>query len=181
MNKAVFLDKDGTLIEDVGYMSSHHQVKFIPGAPEAIKKLNEAGFKVIIISNQAGVARGLVTENMVMTIDKTINKQLLAQGAHFDAAYYCPHHPEHGVYPYKQACDCRKPNPGMIKKAQKRFDLDLAKSFMIGDKATDIECGRNAGLKTVIVKTGYGEVAGAKPDQVAANLSGAVNWVLSLS
>ncbi len=178
MNKAVFLDKDGTIVEDVGYMNSHRQVKLFPGSAAAIKKLNEAGYKVIIISNQAGVARGLVTEDMIQTIDKTINKQLLSGGAHLDATYYCPHHPEHGHYPYKQACECRKPKTGLIDKAQKKFDLDLTSSFMIGDKATDIECGRQAGIKTIMVKTGYGEVDKAKPDHVADNLAGAVEWLL---
>lgn len=117
MNKAVFLDRDGTIVEDVGYMNSPEQIQFIPGSIEAIKILNEAGYKVVVISNQAGVARGLVTEDMLQTIDKTLHKWILNGGAHLDGIYYCPHHPEHGVYPYKQACECRKPHPGLIKKS----------------------------------------------------------------
>ena len=115
MNKAVFLDRDGTIIEDVGYLNSPDQIQFIPGSIEAIKKLNLAGFKVIVVTNQAGVARGLIAEDMLQTIDKTLAKQILSGGAHLDGIYYCPHHPDHGLYPYKQNCNCRKPNPGMLK------------------------------------------------------------------
>ena len=182
MNKAVFLDRDGTIIEDVGYLSSPEQIKFIPGSVASIRSLNQAGFKVIVISNQSGVARGHFGEDMLQTIDKIVHRGLLHGGAHLDAHYYCPHHPQHGVYPYKQECDCRKPNTGLIKKAIEKFDIEASSSFMIGDKATDIELGKRAGVKTVLVQTGYGktEVKQAKdPDKVAADLSEAIKWVLS--
>ena len=183
MNKAVFLDRDGTIVEDVGYISSPQQLNFIPGSIEAIKKLNAAGYKVIVITNQAGVARGIVTEDMLQTIDKVMHRQILNGGAHLDGLYYCPHHPEHGVYPYKQACECRKPHTGLIKKAIKDHDLDLSLSFMIGDKASDIEAGKKAGVKTAFVLTGYGttekDELKNKPDHIAKNLSEAVKWVLS--
>ena len=182
MNKAVFLDRDGTIVEDVGYMNSPQQIQFISGSIEAIKKLNDAGYKVIIITNQAGVAHGLVTEDMLQSIDKALHKGLLHGGAHLDAIYYCPHHPEHGVYPYKQACECRKPHPGLILKAQKQFDLDLSQSFMIGDKATDIEAGKSAGTKTIMVMTGRGQEEKAnlknQPDYFADNLLAAAKSLL---
>ncbi|MBI5078496.1 HAD family hydrolase, partial [Candidatus Saganbacteria bacterium] len=135
MNKAVFLDRDGTIIEDVGYLHSPAQIQFIPGSIEAIKTLNKAGYKVIVISNQAGVARGMVAEDMLQTIEKTMHKKILNGGASLDGSYYCLHHPEHGTYPYRQVCECRKPHPGLIRKAAKQHDIDLSQSFMIGDKA----------------------------------------------
>src|SRR3989338_5479575 len=141
MNKAVFLDRDGTIIEDIGYLPSPDKIEFIPGSIAAIKILNEAGYKVIVITNQAGIARGIFSEDMLQSIDKVMHKWILNGGAHLDGIYYCPHHPEHGVYPYKQECECRKPHPGLIKKAQRDFDIDLSQSFMVGDKATDIEAG----------------------------------------
>ena len=182
-NKAVFLDRDGTIIEDSGYINSPEQIKFIPGSIEAIKKLNDAGYKVVIISNQAGIARGLLSEDMLQTIDKIIHRQILSGGGHIDASYYCPHHPEHGVYPYKQDCECRKPHPGLIKKAVKDKELELAGSFMVGDKSSDIETGKRAGVKTVFVRTGHGqeEEKGlkVKPDHLADNLTEAVRWILN--
>jgi len=178
-NKAVFLDRDGTIIEDVGYLNDPKNIKFIPGSIQAIKKLNQAGYKVVVITNQAGVARGLIREDILQTIDKTINKYILNGGAHIDAIYYCPHHPEHGVYPYKQDCECRKPNPGMIKKAAADLELDLKKSFMIGDKWSDIEAGKNMKLKTALVLTGMGKkYQDSKPDFIAKNLSETVDWIL---
>ncbi|MFH1362501.1 MAG: HAD family hydrolase, partial [bacterium] len=131
MHKAVFLDRDGTIIEDVGYLNNPNDIKFIPGSIEAIKQLNKTGYKVIVITNQSGVARGLIAEDMLQTIDKTMQKHILSGGAHLDAIYYCPHHPDHGHYPHKQNCKCRKPNPGMLKKAAKDHNIDLNQSFMI--------------------------------------------------
>jgi D-glycero-D-manno-heptose 1,7-bisphosphate phosphatase len=182
MNKAVFLDKDGTIVEDVGYMSSPDQIKFIPGSIEAIKMLNEAGYKVVVITNQAGVARGLVTEDMLQTIDKTLHKWILNGGAHLDGIYYCPHHPEHGVYPYKQVCECRKPHPGLIKRAHRDLGIDLSQSYMVGDKATDIEAGKRAGTRTIFLLSGRGQEEKAKikekPDHTAENLRRAAEWIL---
>ena len=182
-SKAVFLDRDGTIIEDAGYINSPDQIKFIPGSIEAIKKLNQAGYKVVIISNQAGVARGLLTEDMLQTIDKVIHRQILNGGGHIDASYYCPHHPEHGVYPYKQVCECRKPHPGLIKRAVREKNIELTGSFMVGDKSSDVETGRNVGIKTVFVRTGHGrneeKNLKGKPDHIANNLPEAVRWILN--
>jgi D-glycero-D-manno-heptose 1,7-bisphosphate phosphatase len=179
-SKAVFLDRDGTIIEDSGYINSPEQIKFIPGSIEAIKKLNEAGYKVVIISNQAGIARGLLSEDMLQTIDKIIHRQVLSGGGHIDASYYCPHHPEHGVHPYKQACDCRKPHPGLIKKAVRDHNIELSGSFMVGDKSSDIGTGKRAEVKTIFVRTGHGqEELKEKPDHLADNLTEAVRWILN--
>jgi len=181
-NKAVFMDRDGTIIEDTGYIDSPERVKFLPGSIEAIKRLKDAGYKVVIISNQAGIARGLLTEDMLQTIDKYIHKKILSGGTHIDGSYYCPHHPEHGVYPYRQACECRKPHTGLVKKAAKEHDLDLSKSFMVGDHSSDIETAKRAGIKSVFVLTGHGpkekENLKEKPDHFAADLMEAVKWIL---
>jgi D-glycero-D-manno-heptose 1,7-bisphosphate phosphatase len=181
MNKAVFLDRDGTIIADVGYLNTPDDIKFIPGSLEAIKMLKEADYKVVVITNQAGVARGLVTEDMLQTIDKVMHKWILNSGTHLDGIYYCPHHPEHGHYPYKQACACRKPHPGLIKKAQRDLDIDLSGSFMVGDKASDVDAGKTAGVKTVFVLSGPHSKDTSKnpPDHVAKDLREAVKWILN--
>lgn len=180
---AVFLDRDGTIIEDIGYIRQPDQIKFLPGSIEAIKQLHQAGYKVVVITNQAGVARGLMSENIIQTIDKLIHRAILNGGTHLDAIYYCPHHPEHGAYPYRQECECRKPHPGLIKKAEKDLNLDLKRSFMVGDKGTDIQAGQRAGIKTVFVLTGRGkkelEEIPVTPDEIAADLLTAAKWILA--
>jgi D-glycero-D-manno-heptose 1,7-bisphosphate phosphatase len=185
-NKAVFLDRDGTINVDYGYLNHSDQMDLITGAGEAIKKLNEAGYKVIVVSNQAGIARGLASEDQVQSCNKTLQKKVLNEGGIIDAIYYCPHHPEHGTHPYKKKCDCRKPEPGQVQAAEKKFNLDLSKSFMVGDKTTDIELGKNAGLKTVFVLTGKGEgeepklaEKKLKPDHKAPSIVEAIEWILS--
>jgi len=157
MNKAVFLDKDGTIIEDVGYLSSPNDLKLIPGSAEAIGLLNKSGYKVIVVSNQAGIAKGYLTEDVLQSIDKRLQKELLKRGAFLDAILYCPHHPEHGVYPYKMVCECRKPGPGLIKDAEKFYNIDSSSSYMIGDKLTDIKAGENAKIQPILVLTGMGK------------------------
>lgn len=185
MNKAVFLDRDGTIVEDTGYLNHPVQVRFLPGAVDAVKKLNEAGYKVIVITNQSGVARGLFSEDMLQTIDKHVQKAILNGGAHLDGIYYCPHHPEHGVYPYKQACECRKPHPGLIKKAAKELAIDLASSFMVGDHNTDITAGQRAGVKTILITTGRGKEEKGElkspPEHFAPDLLSAARWILENS
>ena len=180
--QAVFLDRDGTIIKDVHYLSNPKEIEFLPGAIEGIKKLNEAGFLVIVISNQSGIARGILSEDLLQTIDKTMHKLLLARGAHIDGSYYCPHHPEHGTYPYNDECECRKPSPGMIIRAAKEKGIDLGRSSMIGDKPSDIEAGRRAGVKTVLVLTGLGTESKDKlerpTDRVASDLADAAAWII---
>ncbi len=181
MQKAVFLDRDGTIIEDVGYISECNQVRFFPKADEAIRLLNEHSFKVIVISNQAGVARGYFTEERVREVNKHIQESLVKQGAAVDRFYYCPHHVDGIVEEYKKECYCRKPNPGMIEAAVREFDIDLKKSFLIGDKPSDVEAGCRTGCRTVLLaqEAPPSHDAGITPDYIAPDLYQAVEWVLN--
>jgi D-glycero-D-manno-heptose 1,7-bisphosphate phosphatase len=155
--RAVFLDRDGTINRDVGYLYRRENFEFIPNAPEAIKLLNDHLFKTIVITNQAGVARGFYQEDDVVRLHEFINQELRKYDAYIDAFYFCPHHPIVGADRYRVACDCRKPKPGLILKAAREHDLDLSQSFMIGDKMDDVRAGINAGVKGILVKTGYGK------------------------
>lgn len=148
-NKAVFLDRDGVLIEDTGYVASCNSVRILPMVSDAIKLLKD--FFIVVVTNQAGVAKGIFTEYQVREINHHIKSILRRQGAIIDRIYYCPHHPQGTVKYYTQECDCRKPGIGMIKKAGEDLNIDLGKSFMIGDKASDIEAGRIAGCKTILI------------------------------
>ena len=154
--RAVFLDRDGTLIEDVGYLDSPDKIKPIPEALEAVKFFNKAKYKTIIVSNQSGVARGYFSEDTAKLINNRVTKLFSDQGAIIDAVYYCPHHPRYGDQEYKKDCECRKPKPGMILKAVKEYNIDLSNSIMIGDKYTDIKTGKNLRLFSILVLTGYG-------------------------
>ena len=155
MDKAVFLDRDGVITkEPPHYAHRIDQLELIPKSAEAIKGLNESGFKIIVISNQSGVARGYYQEKDLKIYNNEMKRQLEEKGAHIDAIYYCPHHPEATIKEYRIDCDCRKPKPGMLKRAEKDLDLDLKCSFLIGDKVSDIEAGYRAGYKTILVLTG---------------------------
>jgi len=153
---AVFLDRDGVIVEEVGYLATPEELKIIPGAVGAITELNRAGVPVVVVTNQAGVARGYFPESRVREIHADMDELLAAGGAVIDAYYYCPHHPTEGERPYRQGCACRKPKPGMLLRAGGELQLDLARSFMVGDKRTDLEAGAAADCRTVLVRTGYG-------------------------
>ena len=178
MNRAVFLDRDGTIVEDVDYMFSPDQIRFIGGACEAIKLLNDANYKVIIISNQSGVARGKLDEAALQAIDKSIKKLILSSGAYIDASYYCPHHPHEGSGSYRQECECRKPSPGMIKRSAREHNIDLKNSYMVGDKETDIKAGKNAGCKVILISNNGSTIA-EESDYIARDILEAVNWIIS--
>ena len=185
MERAVFLDRDGTIVEDVGYLHELDKVKFLPGASKAIKLINESGFKVIIITNQAGVARGYFTEEAVKEINKYIQETLAREEAFIDMIYFCPHHVEGIIEEYRKDCYCRKPNPGMIEKATREFSLDLKNSFVIGDKISDIEAGHRAGCRTILL-TGedhsHNEKEGTTiSDHIVPDLYQAVKWLTELS
>lgn len=149
MNRAVFLDRDGVIVEDYGYISKWNKNLLIQGSIEAIKLLNEHNFKVIVVTNQAGVAKGYFTEEDVILFHKLMKEYLENKGAIIDAIYYCCHDPNAN-------CDCRKPKPGMLQKAEKEFNIDLSQSYMIGDKKSDIDAGNAVGIKTMLVLTGHG-------------------------
>jgi len=155
MKRAVFIDRDGTINEEKDYLYRADEFTFIPGAPEAIRLLNEAGFLVIVVTNQSGVARGYYTEEDVHLLHRHIAAQLEQVGARVDAWSYCPHHPA-GRGSYALPCRCRKPLPGMLLEAAGRFEIDLQFSVMIGDKLVDVEAGRAAGCRPILVRTGYG-------------------------
>ncbi|WP_054741953.1 D-glycero-alpha-D-manno-heptose-1,7-bisphosphate 7-phosphatase [Cellulosilyticum ruminicola] len=146
MNKAVFLDRDGTINVEKNYLYKIEDFEFIQGVPEAIKLLNDAGYLVIVITNQAGIARGYYTEEDMHKLHRYINQELIKYGAHIDAYYFCPHHPVHGIGEYKKDCNCRKPKTGMLEAAIKDFDIDVSKSYMFGDKEWDVEAGERMGV-----------------------------------
>ncbi len=184
MKRAVFLDRDGTVIEEVGYLNRLDRVAFFPWSVDAIRVLNEAGLLVVVVTNQAGVARGYFDEALVRETHALIDRRLAAGGARVDAYYYCPHHPDGVVESFRQACECRKPRPGMIRQAAGDLDIDIAGSFVVGDRWLDVEMGRAAGTGAVLVRTGYGQNEERRPegqvaaDYVADNLMDAASWIL---
>lgn len=156
MEKVVFLDRDGTINEEVHYLHRTEDLQFLPGVAEALRLLKEAGFKLVVVTNQAGVARGYYACEDVEHLHAYMNEQLKAQGAEIDAFYYCPHHPDYGIGIYKKTCRCRKPGIGMFEQAEKQFQIDRSHSYMIGDKLLDVEAGINYGVSGILVGTGYG-------------------------
>lgn len=188
-NIAVFLDRDGTINEEVGYLDSLDKLKIIHGAYEAIRLINESGMKAVVISNQAGVARGLFTEDFVKITNEHLQTALRQKGAYIDNFYYCPHHPTEGIGIYLQQCNCRKPLPGMLLQAAQDLNIDLTRSYLVGDRFRDMEAAKKAGVNGVLVKTGYGQdflqddgqdkaTAENKPDFIAADILEAVKWIL---
>lgn len=165
MEKVIFLDRDGTLNEEVNYLHRKEDLRLLPGVPEALKKLRDAGYKLVVITNQAGVARGYYNEEDVEELHRYMNGLLAEQGGQIDAFFYCPHHPEHGIGRYKKACHCRKPETGMFERAQELFDIDKEASWMIGDKLIDVEAGRRYGVSTALVGTGYGRAERQKAEE----------------
>lgn len=165
MRRAVFLDRDGTINVEKEYLYQISEFEFVPGAVEAVRLLNEAGFLVIVVTNQSGVARGYYSEEDVENLHRYIAGELEKQGVWVDAWLYCPHHPD-GRGSYALPCNCRKPLPGMLNEAIRRFDIDPESSFMIGDKMADISAGLAAGCRAILVRTGYG----AATEESAPNL-----------
>jgi D-glycero-D-manno-heptose 1,7-bisphosphate phosphatase len=155
-NGAVFLDRDGTINEEMGYINHPDRFIIFPFVAESIKIFNEMGLKVIVVTNQSGVARGYFKESLVVELHETLQKKMQEQGAQIDSIYYCPHHPKEGRGKYKLNCNCRKPKPGMVLKAVDEYDIDVQKSYMIGDRYKDILFARNLNMKSALVLTGYG-------------------------
>ncbi len=173
-NKAVFLDRDGTINREVNYLSSINDFKFLPRTIDALKLLSSTGYKIIIITNQSGIARGYFDKKKLIGIHKKMCDDLVAKGVRIDGIYYCPHHPD-------ENCGCRKPGIDMLKRAEKDFCLNLQQSYMIGDTTTDIKTGMNAGCKTILVRTGYAGEDGrytVKPDHTASDLFEAVKIIV---
>ena len=171
--RAVFLDRDGVINKDVGYLRSWQEFNFIPGSKEAISLLCNSGFSVIVVTNQSGIARGYFSEEALSDIHEKMKREIEMSGGHIDGIYYCPHMANYG-------CRCRKPDTGMMEQAAKEHDIDLSASYMVGDKPIDIETGKRIGCKTILVRTGYGSAySGPEPDLVADNLLDAARMIVN--
>ena len=184
-SRAIFIDRDGTLNEDIGYVATPDQLIIYPWAAEAVRLINESGFKAVVITNQSGIARGMYSEDDLAEIHSKMIEELARDGARIDAVYYCPHHPGLGDARYGIDCDCRKPRTGMLDTASRKHRIDLGRSFVIGDKASDIKLAENAGARAALVLTGYGSETLAHPERwpcepaiVAENLLEAVKRIL---
>ena len=179
LRPAVFLDRDGTLCEEVGYLNHISRFRMFPFAAAALRRLNEAGYLVIVVSNQSGVARGYFPESLVQHVNQVMVQQLYEVGAKVDAVYYCPH-------ASSENCACRKPKTGMLEQAVREHCIDLQRSFVVGDRHGDIQLAHNAQARGVLVRTGYGEEEiawhsaewPAPPDFIAGDLTEAVDWIL---
>jgi len=154
--RAVFLDRDGTIIRQVDLMHEVSQLRLLPGSAAAIRNLNEKNVLVVVVTNQPAVARGVATEPEIELVHEELNRRLQARGAHIDAYYVCPHHPNATLEQYRTTCSCRKPEPGMILRAAGEHGIDLSRSVMIGDTTQDILAGNRAGVHTILVRTGHG-------------------------
>jgi len=181
---AVFLDRDGTLLEEAGYLDRLERLVFFPYTIDAVRLLNRAGFRVVVVTNQAGIARGIFKESFVAEAHRHVADRLAAGGARVDGFYYCPHHPEAVVEEFRRDCDCRKPKPGMLTRAAADLDLALDRSFVVGDRWHDLEAGQQVGARTLLVRTGYGRTEEAspkphvRPSAVADSVIEAVSWIL---
>jgi len=187
MGKAVFLDRDGTINEEMGYINHIDRFRIFEFVPAAIRRFNENGFKVIVITNQSGVARGYFSEELLNEVHNYLLHFVESESARIDKIYYCPHHPDEGTVEYRRDCNCRKPRTGMIEKALEDFDIDMDQSYMIGDRFKDMEFGRRVGLKTIFLLTGYGKgeytyqrsLWPFQPDLICENLHDAALHVTS--
>ncbi len=184
---AVFLDRDGTINEQMGYINHISRFRLLPGVGPAIRRLNEHDIPVVVVTNQSGLARGYFPEALLGRVHDLMREQLAAEGARIDGLYICPHHPEAKEERFRLACDCRKPRTGLLEQAAREMDLDLARSFMIGDRWSDLECGARVGATPILVLTGYGRGDHAyigptrtlQPALVAEDLGMAVDWILA--
>ena len=180
------MDRDGTVNEQMGYINHLDRFVLLPEVGKAIRLLNKAGYLAIIVSNQSGVARGYFPIDLVHRVHEKMKDLIKEDGAILDGIYFCPHYPNGKVPPYGMTCDCRKPRTGLIGEACKSFDIDMENSYVVGDRCTDIEMAHEAGLKGIMVKTGYGmgdleyvfPALPFQPFHVAEDLLGAVRWIL---
>lgn len=184
---AAFIDRDGTLTEEVGYVNHPSRLKLLPRTAEAVRRLNGAGIAAVVATNQTGIARGYFSEDVMNATNQALVEQLEEAGAYLDGIYVCPHHPSEGAPPFRADCDCRKPHPGLLLRAAADLGLDLGASVVVGDKASDLAVARPVGARSILVLTGYGlgewEYRRAHfpvaPDHVATDLLDAVEWVIA--
>lgn len=182
---AVFLDRDGTINEEMGYINHLDRFVLLPRAAEAIRLLNDLGLKVIVVTNQAGVAKGYFDEDLLAQVHHKMERLLAESGAHVDGIYYCPHHPEAVREEYRRNCECRKPNTGLIERAVREHGIDPRRSYMVGDKIEDVEFGKRVGAKGIMVLTGYDRgqwehkhhAWSIQPDYLAEDLYQAARWI----
>lgn len=185
--RAVFIDRDGTLAHEVGYVNHLSRFRLYPWSVDAVRLLNHAGLLAVVVTNQAGVARGYFPESLIGEVHALLTTSMQAGGARLDGIYYCPHHPSAGEPPYRQDCACRKPKPGLVQRAASDLGVDLARSWVVGDRDADLALARNVGARAVLVKTGYGlgEILWhasswpRPPDLVADHLLQAVERILT--
>jgi len=183
---ALFMDRDGTLSHEVGYVNHVSRFRLYCWSVDAVRLINRSEFLAVVVTNQAGVARGYFPESVIDDVHASMNHSMQAGGARLDAVYFCPHHPSVGEPPYRLDCDCRKPKPGLLRRAAEDLGLDLSRSVMVGDKPSDVEAGQAAGAAGVLVLTGYGRGEWenqrhgwtVEPDHVADDLLDAVEWAL---
>jgi D-glycero-D-manno-heptose 1,7-bisphosphate phosphatase len=188
LRPAVFLDRDGTINEQMGYVNHLSRFVLLPGAAQAIRRLNEADVPAVVVTNQSGLARGYFPLSLLEAVHAEMERLLAAEGARLDGIYVCPHHPEAKVERHRMACRCRKPLPGLLEQAAAELHLDLSRSFMVGDRWSDLECGIQAGAAPVLVLTGYGrgelEFVGpqkkSQPVLIAENLPEAAERIIEL-
>ena len=184
---AAFLDRDGTIIDDVGYLRDLSQIDLLPWSADSIRQLNEAGYLVVVVTNQSGVARGYFDEAHVRATHAAIDAALAARGARIDAYYFCPHHPEAASPRYGGVCDCRKPASGLLLRAARDLAIDLSRSYMVGDWWRDVQAGRAAGTRTVLIRSGRSAAHQPaqpdmpRPDAILNNLMEAAAWILRSS
>ena len=186
LRPAVFIDRDGTLTEEVGYVNHPKRLRLLPRSAEAIRRLNTAGVAAVLVTNQAGIARGYFSEAVLDAVIAELVAQLSDAGARLDGIYICRHHPTEGEPPYRLRCECRKPRPGLLQQAARELDLDLARSVMVGDRPSDLELASVVGARGVLVLTGYGlgeweyrrDTFAVEPHHVASDVLDAVEWSL---
>ena len=181
---AVFLDRDGTMIEEVGYLDAIERIVWFPWSVDAIRALNRAGLAVVVTTNQSGVARQYFGEDFVQEVHRVLDERLAAGGARVDAYYYCPHHPDGSVEEYRRLCDCRKPAGGLVRRAAQDLELDPCRSFVVGDTWRDVGLARSVGARGVLLRSGRGAVEekraapGLAADAIVDNLAAAASWIL---
>ena len=184
---AVFLDRDGTLSEERGFIDRLELIEIFPWTSDAIRLLNRAGFAVVVVTNQSAIGRGIIDLPFLQTVHDAFDRHLVRSGAKIDRYYYCPHHPDAPLPEYRMACRCRKPGPGMIEQATTELGLDPSQSFMVGDRLIDVACGHAAGVRSLLVRSGHSAHRGeappglSEPDAILNNLMEAVGWILRSS
>ena len=186
-NRAVFLDRDGTINEEMGYINHIDRFALLPRTAEAIRLINASGLKAVVVTNQSGVARGMFPESLVAEVHRKMEDLLRAGRAYIDGIYYCPHHPDFGPPEYRKRCSCRKPATGLIERACNELNIDPTQSYMVGDRIMDVEFGHKIGAKGILVLTGYGKGEltycngqwGGEPDFIAEDLYAAVQWIIT--